>query len=271
MINTIKHSLSNIEIESYKHKGFVTPSQSLPIDLLEKMKKGADNVLQLNPNKSPDALSNIHLEKDNPEDLIGDKSLLETACHPFILDKVEQLIGENIILWGVSLFCKPPKKGKAIPWHQDGYYWPIRPLANCSVWIALDEANKDNGCLRVIENSHTKGLLKHTTDNNSKYALNQTLEKDLYDEDKASDIELKMGQISLHDVFLVHGSNENNSNKRRAGLVLRYMPTSSHFDRSTKKVEGTKGDSAPNYAKRPIFLVRGFDKCKKNSYVKVEL
>jgi len=265
----MEHKLSNIDINSYKINGFVTPQVSLPSDLLEKMKLGANKVLAMNPNKSPEALNNVHLEENNPEDLCGDKSLLETACHPFIIDKVEQIIGRNIILWGASLFCKPPKKGKAIPWHQDGYYWPIRPLTTCSVWIALDESNKQNGCLRVIKGSHTNGLLKHITNNASKYALNQTLQKKTYDENQAYDIELNEGQISLHDVFLVHGSNENNSDKRRAGLVLRYMPTSSIFDRNVKKVKGTKGSSAPNFSARPIFLVRGVDESGKNKFIKI--
>lgn len=264
----MEYKLSNADVELYKKNGFVTPNIPVPESLLQKMKDAANNVLKMNPNKSPEALVNVHLEKNNPEKIKGDKNLLEICSHSFILDKVEQIIGRNIILWGVSLFCKPPKKGKAIPWHQDGYYWPIRPLATCTVWIALDEANIGNGCLKVIKGSHKKGILKHTTDNASKYALNQTLQKGVYDESQAYNIELNEGQLSLHDIYLVHGSNENKSDKRRAGLVIRYMPTSSIFDRTVKKVKGTKGDSAPNYAARPIFLVRGLDVSGKNKYIK---
>jgi ectoine hydroxylase-related dioxygenase (phytanoyl-CoA dioxygenase family) len=55
---------------------------------------------------------------------------------------------------GSQVFCKPPVTGKAIPWHQDGQYWPIRPIATCSVWIALDDATPENGCMRYIPGSH---------------------------------------------------------------------------------------------------------------------
>ena len=47
----------------------------------------------------------------------------------------------------------------------------------------------------------------------------------------AVDLELEPGQMSLHDVNLIHGSNRNTSPRRRAGVAYRYMPTTSHFDR----------------------------------------
>ncbi|MBI1310138.1 hypothetical protein GC176_02435 [bacterium] len=52
-----------------------------------------------------------------------------------ILDIVEQLIGTDIVLWGCQAFCKPPGDWMEVPWHQDGNYWPIRPLATCTLWI----------------------------------------------------------------------------------------------------------------------------------------
>ena len=63
---------------------------------------------------------------------------------------VEELIGPDIALSNSSFFAKPAKKGSRTPWHQDGRYWPIRPLATCSVWIAVDPSTTENGCLRVI-------------------------------------------------------------------------------------------------------------------------
>ena len=263
----MKEILSNKEINYYNENGFITPKEKIPKKLLTKMKLGAENVLNKNPNAMHESMVNVHLEENNPEGLKGDKTLLEAACDPFILDKVEQIIGQNIILWGVALFSKPPLKGKAIPWHQDGFYWPIRPLANCTVWIALDSATVENGCLRVIKGSHKNGLHNHKTDNSKENALNQAITKDSYDESKAVDLELQEGEISFHDVYLVHGSNQNKSKNRRAGLVLRYMPASSIFDRTIKKIEGTTGNSAPNFSERPIFLVRGKDITNKNQVI----
>ena len=124
-----------------------------------------------------------------------------------------------------SFFAKPAKNGKATPWHQDGEYWPIRPLATCTVWVAVDDANRENGCLRIIKGSHKDArLLKHETNPSKELTLNQELKKTEYDESKAVDLELKRGQISLHDVFLVHGSEPNTSDKSRRGMTMRFMP-----------------------------------------------
>jgi hypothetical protein len=84
------------------------------------------------------------------------------ARDPEIVDLVSGVIGDDVILWGCHVFCKPAGEGFETPWHQDGHYWPIRPLANCTVWVALEESTTENGCLRVIPRSHAgKHLHEH--------------------------------------------------------------------------------------------------------------
>lgn len=104
----------------------------------------------------------VHLKQESGEGVSGDDVFLDIARHDGILDLVEQLIGPDIILWGCQAFCKPPGDGMEVPWHQDGQYWPIRPLATCTVWIAIDDSVVENGCLRVIPKSHyEKTLFSH--------------------------------------------------------------------------------------------------------------
>jgi ectoine hydroxylase-related dioxygenase (phytanoyl-CoA dioxygenase family) len=62
--------------------------------------------------------------------------------------------------------------------------------------------------------------------------LTQELQEGEYDEAQAVDLELAPGQVSLHDVFLLHGSEANTSDRPRRGMTLRFMPTSSVFDRA---------------------------------------
>ena len=69
---------------------------------------------------------------------------------PEIVELVSGVLGDDIILWGCHVFCKPAEQGYETPGHQDGHYWPIRPLANCTVWVALEASTVENGCLRVI-------------------------------------------------------------------------------------------------------------------------
>ena len=120
--------------------------------------------------------------------------------------------------------------------------------------------------MRVIPGSH-KGSnhLKHHIADRNDLTLHQELDTDQFDENKAVDIILKKGQISFHDINIVHGSRRNTTARRRAGFVLRFMPTTSQFDRQLgQKLEG--GAEAIKYSDRALFLVRGVDKCGLNDY-----
>ncbi len=71
--------------------------------------------------------------------------------------------------------------------------------------------------------------------------------------------------MSLHDVYMIHGANANTSDLRRTGVAIRYMPTSSHFDRELHPAKGETGLSL-NFATRPLWLLKGRDVCGKNDF-----
>ena len=259
-------SLSQAEIDQYHDLGYVVPRFRLDSSRLEVLRAALERVLEKNPQSRPERLVSIHIGGRNTEGVHGDDEFLALARDPDILDLVEQLIGPDVILWGCQSFCKPGGDGMEVPWHQDGYYWPMRPRATCSLWIALDDSTSENGCMRVIPGSHKRGLLGHHTRNDEGSALNQELSPDEFDASQAREVALQAGQVSPHDIFIAHGSCANTSDQPRTGLVYRYMPGTSHFDRSTPAVPGTKGTSRPNYADRPIFLLRGKDRTGKNDF-----
>jgi ectoine hydroxylase-related dioxygenase (phytanoyl-CoA dioxygenase family) len=80
-----------------------------------------------------------------------------------------------------------------------------------------------------------------------------------YDEATARDVVLEAGQLSLHDVHLIHGSRPNRSPRRRAGLAIRYMPATSQFDRTIPPMT-SYGTAVIDFSRRPLWLVRGTDR-----------
>jgi ectoine hydroxylase-related dioxygenase (phytanoyl-CoA dioxygenase family) len=179
---------------------------------------------------------------------------------------VEQLIGPDVILWGCHVFCKPAGEGYETPWHQDGHYWPIRPLATCTVWVALEPSTRDNGCLRVIPGSHRdRQLHAHLHEDRTDLTLTQRMAEGTFDPQQAVDLELQPGQLSLHDVYMVHGAEANRSGQRRTGVALRYMPGSSLFDREWTPSEGKTGLRV-SFATRPLWLLRGEDRTGRNDF-----
>ena len=218
--------LSQLQIEQYENDGYVVPDFKMPEDTLNKIEERHDELLKK------------HQEFKNycPAILHYDESFLEFCKNEIILNYVEQILGSDYALWNSSFFAKPANNGHATPWHQDGQYWPIRPLATCTVWLAIDDANVENGCLRFIKGSHKEKKLKsHNINDNKNLTLNQELDESEYNEKDAVNLILKRGQISLHDVYLVHGSEANNSSMARRAITMRFMPTSSVFDHQMVK------------------------------------
>ena len=198
--------------------------------------------------------------------LLGfDLGFLNFARNEQILEMVSQLIGGDFALWNCSFFAKPAGVGRRVPWHQDGEYWPIRPLATCSVWFAIDASTTDNGCLQVIPGSHRGAeLLDHEHNDSKDLALPLELKEGQFDESAAVNIELEPGQISLHDVFLCHGSLPNRSGGPRRGMTMRFMPTSSVYDRSIPHHRNTP--SRLRMSQRTLFLMRGRDLSGRNDF-----
>jgi hypothetical protein len=102
-------------------------------------------------------------------------------------------------------------------------------------------------------------VFRHRTSERSDIVLNQEVEPALFDESTARDDVLEAGQFSLHDVYLVHGSNANRSANRRAAFVIRYMPATSMFERVADDTHRQAGVSF-SMSKRPIWLLRGRDR-----------
>jgi len=151
-------------------------------------------------------------------------TIWDLATAPTILDYVEDLIGPNIVCWATHYFCKMPGDPKGVSWHQDCSYWPLTPSKTVTVWLAIDNVDVVNGCMRVIPRSHLHGHLKFRESDLSEHnVLSQTIEG-AEKFGPPADIQMKAGEISIHSDLLIHGSLPNGSTRRRCGLTLRYCP-----------------------------------------------
>lgn len=254
------------ECTAYRANGYIVPKYRLPAATVARLRTTLDRLISENPGIRPERLVSVHLEGRNAEGVKGSHDFLELAMNPEIVGMVAQLIGPDVILWGAQVFCKPGGDGMEVPWHQDGHYWPIRPLATCTVWIALDASTVENGCLRVIPGSHREGrLYDHLTEDRDDVVLTQKVRDDLFDIRQAVDVELEPGQMSMHDVYMIHGSNPNRSPHRRAGIAIRYMPGTSLFDRTLMSRSDRSGYTV-DFSTRPLWLLQGIDRTGRNDF-----
>jgi len=154
-----------------------------------------------------------------------DPFVWELASHPRILDVLQALVGPDLLLIGTHFFCKYPDPAAYVAWHQDVTYWGLEPAVAHTAWLSIDGADVENGCMRVIPGSHHGGLLEHRTQSGDGNLLSvqQHVDPALFDPSSARDIVLAAGQMSVHHGVLLHGSNPNQSSRRRCGLTLRYV------------------------------------------------
>jgi len=259
--------LSRDEIDAYRRDGFVVPRYRLPSAALARLQALGGRLVVENPEIADIPIVSPHVPGGGAQNLKAAPGWLEIATHPDIVEMVSGLIGPDVVLWGTTYFYKRAHAGPATPWHRDGRYWPIEPLATTSVWIAVTDSTAENGCLRCIPGSHrAQALGTHRNVRTDNVIFPGSLDAGEYDERKARDIELEAGQMVLFDVFTIHGARHNLGRTPRAGYALRFMPSTSHYHHDAAL--GTAERDLPGYQHdmRPLFLVRGVDRCGRNDF-----
>lgn len=207
---------SEHEIEQFNRDGYLTGIPIFSSEEMESHRKYFDDLLARVVAEGGDSysISTAHLKYGPVYDLLTHRRII--AC-------VSDLLGENVVGWGSHYFCKMPGDGKAVTWHQDCSYWPLTPSKAVTVWLAIDDADRENACLRFLPGSHRHGLIpfRNSTDDEGN-VLDQTVENPERYGGPPVDVLLAAGEISIHSDLLLHGSEANTSNRRRCGLTLRY-------------------------------------------------
>ncbi|MCU1244220.1 MAG: non-ribosomal peptide synthase [Acidobacteria bacterium] len=169
----------------------------------------------------------------------------DLATHPLVLDAVASLIGHDLVVWGTVILSKPPRDEAFIAWHQDGAYASFLGDAPAvSAWIALSDSTIESGCMRVVPGSQ-KTKLEHLERHHPLNMLSRGQEIAAeVDEASAVDVELRAGEMSLHHVDIVHGSNRNRASWWRTGFIVRY--STPEMPRAATPVVIARGRQAPH-------------------------
>ena len=165
--------------------------------------------------------------------------------HPRIFGFIESILGEASVLKDSMALSKPPYIGTEKPWHQDNAYFDWLPLEKiATVWIALDDATIENGCMHVLPGEHTRGALKHH------HTFDCEILPDRIDASNAVPVELKAGGAMYFSAMLPHQTPPNTSRFRRRALQFQYRATSTRrvskeeFGRVFAEADGTPASCA---------------------------
>ncbi|HAY66914.1 MAG: phytanoyl-CoA dioxygenase family protein [Acidimicrobiaceae bacterium] len=154
---------------------------------------------------------------------------MDMVQHDGVIGVLSQITGAHLPQWDGAtkcmqsmLFFKPPGlQGQA--WHQDERFIPTRDRSLVGAWIAVDDANIDNGCLWVLPGSHRTGQLWPTRDHGKPELFDPTDESFGFDDEAAIPVEVSAGSVVFFNGYLLHRSLPNRSTRRRMALVNHYM------------------------------------------------
>ncbi|MFF4732250.1 phytanoyl-CoA dioxygenase family protein [Streptomyces mirabilis] len=247
-MDTLDDGVLRRAAEEYAEQGFSIIRGVVPSEVLDEVRVHVDWLT----NKYPD----LRPEHFHHPLIRNDAFWARLVSDPRLVDIAEYFLGPDLACFTAHYICKPPYDGQPVLWHQDGAYWALEPMQALTVWLAVDESSTENGCLRMIPGSHQIPLYKPSSRTDEPNMLFSTTDEGLVREwsEKAGivDIELKPGDVSIHHPHLLHGSEPNTSAKRRCGLDIGYISTTTRI-----RSEGIYLD--------PL-LVRGSDTRSGNSY-----
>lgn len=210
-----QRELTADQILSFNRQGYIKPLRIFDEGEMAEYRDQLDEMMaaSLAAGQTSYSIISAHLKSPAVYDLLTTSQ---------VVAYVKDLLGEDVIAWGAHCLCKLPGDGKQISWHQDASYWPLSPSRTVTAWLAIDDADEGNACMRFVAGSHRRGHLEYRqSEANEENVLNQTVD-DVEQYGSVVYDELEAGEISLHSDLLLHGSDINRSERRRFGLTMRY-------------------------------------------------
>ena len=211
------HTLTESQIERFRRDGFLAPLPAFSASeaaMLRERLEAAEAAA--GPNEERAARAGLPITHAWAWDLVHDARLVEP---------VASVLGANLLLWSMDWFIKPP--GSAfVSYHQDATYWGLEPHHVATAWVALSEAGPSTGPMRFLPGSHLGPVWQQ----DDTYARDNMLSRGQVvrapvDEAKTVLAPLAAGEMSIHHVRVIHGSEPNRTSSRRIGMVLRYCAT----------------------------------------------
>ncbi len=228
------------EIEKFRNDGYLKINEQVIDDAhLAVLREHYDALFEQKRDTIGEGLRNLAVvgesevdeDADRAEEMLQimemwrfDEEYRKLLYHEPLLDIAESLIGSDIQLFHDQALYKPAFHGGEVHWHQDNAYWQCDPPNLMSIWIALDDADEENGCMNVIPGSYIEGLAAHGRAKSEKGNLPALLQVDA-DVDRAVPVPVEAGSAMGHHCMTLHQTNPNRSSRDRRAMVIHYMPS----------------------------------------------
>ncbi len=134
-------ALTPDRLDQYRQDGYAVGGRLFDTDELTRLRREIDALIAALPEgQRPENMPSVHFTTAYFRELFLDDRLVDVA---------EQILGADLALFTSYVICKSPRDGLAVAWHQDAAFFPIEPMSTFTLWVAVDDSESSNGCLRV--------------------------------------------------------------------------------------------------------------------------
>jgi ectoine hydroxylase-related dioxygenase (phytanoyl-CoA dioxygenase family) len=216
--------LSEQAVLSYERDGFVLVPDLLKPDEVEVLLEAIETGSQVRSNThdrndSSGRKARLAIWHKLSDDIWG-----AVSTNPRVVNNIRILLGEEVAFFHGKVMLKEAHSGGAWEWHQDYGYWYNQGFAfprMLSVFIALDPATSENGCLRVLRGSHKLGRLNHEAVGDQTGADPKRL-PDIEPLFEQVTVEMRPGSALFFHCNLLHTSAPNTSDYHRRSFIICY-------------------------------------------------
>ncbi|WP_152363956.1 phytanoyl-CoA dioxygenase family protein [Microlunatus speluncae] len=164
----------------------------------------------------------------NPEKYAPE--LVDIQARVNALAVARQLLGDEAMPAGDHAISKPPAHGAPTPWHQDEAYWsPAYDHTAISVWMPLQEATMQNGCMQFVPGSHRSGVVPHELVDPDAHALQ--VADPITDDVERVAVPLPAGGCTIHHCRTLHYAGANTSDGTRRAYIMGFLIPATPRDR----------------------------------------
>ena len=232
--------LTEAEVREFREQGMLLGPQVYTQEQADALRRRLDDLIEGRSTAKPEALRNMLRESERVVIQVvniweADDLFREHLYHRKVCAMVAQLVGHPVLrVWHDQIHYKPPRTGGPTDWHQDHPYWPIlQPADLVSAWVALDDADEENGCMWMVPGSHRWGPHKGGTIGTDPGTFRPQPDLALVPEGESVEpvpCPVRKGQVMFHHCLTWHGSPPNRSGRGRAAIAVHYMPGYTRYE-----------------------------------------
>ncbi|MCF7689860.1 MAG: phytanoyl-CoA dioxygenase family protein [Cephaloticoccus sp.] len=213
-------ALTDAQIQSYHDDGFIVLEDVFSSSEVEALRQAeASPAIQTALEEGGIKTKTVHLL----ELTTRHQAFADLACDARIMACLHPLLGPDIQLQHSKLATKPVTRGTGeFGWHQDLMFYPHTNTSLLSVFVYLDDATPENGCMSMLKGSHRLGPLNHINPEGRFDGICRETHHWQEHPEKTEAITPRAGSISIHHCLTLHGSPPNLSGRPRRGVVFSY-------------------------------------------------